>query len=151
MLADTMRANFDMSVLDLPRHFVMREPALFSRFDDVVIISELTLQSLRDTNRLTKLLSARNRQSKLHVVINQVAQKPDVTVKEFEAGMEQKLRCVFSPDPKAMAAASLKGKPLVVADPKHKIITDLHRLCIELAGVPEEVRPSSFLRRFRRG
>src|SRR5690606_35221552 len=99
MLADTMRANFDMSVLDLPRHFVMREPALFSRFDDVVIISELTLQSLRDTNRLTKLLSARNRQSKLHVVINQVAQKPDVTVKEFEAGMEQKLRCVFSLDP----------------------------------------------------
>src|SRR5690606_38283169 len=141
MLADTMRANFDMSVLDLPRHFVMREPALFSRFDDVVIISELTLQSLRDTNRLTKLLA----------VINQVAQKPDVTVKEFEAGMEQKLRCVFNLDPKAMAAASLKGKPLVVADPKHKIITDLHRLCIELAGVPEEVRPSSFLRRFRRG
>ncbi len=150
-LADTMRANFDMSVLDLPRHFVMREPALFSRFDDVVIVSELTLQSLRDTNRLAKLLSARNRQSKIHVVINQVSPKPDVTVKEFEAGMEQKLRCVFALDTRAMAAASLKGKPLVVADPKHKIIADLHKLCIELAGVPEEVRQTSFFRRFRKG
>src|SRR5690606_36464699 len=145
------RANFDMSVLDLPRHFVMREPALFSRFDDVVIISELTLQSRRDTNRLTKLLAARKRQSKLHVVINQVAQKPDVTVKEFEAGMEQKMRCVCGLVRKARAAASLKGRPQVLAAPKHKIIADLHRLCIELAGVPEEVRPSSFLRRFRRG
>ena len=151
MLADTMRANFDMSILDLPRHFVMREPALFSRFDDVVIVSELTLQSLRDTNRLTKLLTARNRQSKIHVVINQVTVKPDVTVKEFEAGMEQKLRCVFALDPKAMAAASLKGKPLVVADPKHKICADLHKLCIELAGVPEEARQASFFKRFRKG
>ena len=151
MLADTMRANFDMSVLDLPRHFVMREPALFSRFDDLVIVSELTLQSLRDTNRLAKLLTARNRQSKIHVVINQVTAKPDVTVKEFEAGMETKLRCAFPLDPKAMAGASLKGKPLVVADPKHKIVADLHKLCIELAGVPEEARQTSFFKRFRKG
>jgi hypothetical protein len=50
-----------------------------------------------------------------------------------------------------MAAASLKGKPLVAADPKHKIVTDLHRLCIELAGVPEEVRQTSFFKRFRKG
>jgi pilus assembly protein CpaE len=151
MLADTMRANFDMSILDLPRHFVMREPALFSRFDDLVIVTELTLQSLRDTNRLAKLLAARNRQSKIHIVVNQVGLKPDVTIKEFEAGMELKLRCVFAQDPKAMAAASLKGKPLVAADPKHKIVTDLHRLCIELAGVPEEVRQTSFFKRFRKG
>ena len=31
MLTDTMRNNFDMAMLDLPRHFVMREPALFSQ------------------------------------------------------------------------------------------------------------------------
>ena len=37
-LADIMRANFDMTIMDLPRHFVMREPALFSRFDDIVIV-----------------------------------------------------------------------------------------------------------------
>jgi pilus assembly protein CpaE len=151
MLADTMRANFDMSILDLPRHFVMREPALFSRFDDLVIVTELTLQSLRDTNRLAKLLAARNRQSKIHIVVNQVVPKPDVTIKEFEAGVELKLRCVFALDPKAMATASLKGKPLVAADPKHQIVADLHRLCIELAGVPEEVRQVSFFKRFRKG
>ncbi len=151
MLADTMRANFDMSVLDLPRHFVMREPALFSRFDDVVIVSELTLQSLRDTNRLAKLLATRNRQSKIHVVINRVGPKPDVTPKEFEAGTETKLRCLFPLDAKAMSAASLSGKPLAAADPKHRIPADLHKLCIELAGVPEETRQVSFFRRLRRG
>ena len=48
MLADTIRANFDMAIMDLPRHFIMREPALFTRFDDIVIVGELTLQSLRD-------------------------------------------------------------------------------------------------------
>jgi pilus assembly protein CpaE len=147
MLADTMRANFDMSVLDLPRHFVMREPALFSRFDDIVIVAELTLQSLRDANRLSKLLQTRNRQAKIHIVANQVAPKPDVTAKEFEAGMEAKLRCNFAMDAKAMAAASLKGRPLVAADPKHKMVSDLHKFCIELAGVPEETKPVSFFKR----
>jgi pilus assembly protein CpaE len=152
MLADTIRANFDMAIMDLPRHFVMREPALFTRFDDIVVVTELTLQALRDANRLTKLMSVRNRQAKIHVIANQVSPKPDVTVKEFEDGMEMKLRCVFMHDAKAMTKSTLTGQPLVAADPKHKRVADLHRLCIELAGVPEEVKAGGgfFKRRLAR-
>jgi Flp pilus assembly CpaE family ATPase len=150
MLADTIRANFDMAVMDLPRHFVMREPALFSRFDDIVLVTELTLQSLRDANRLTKLMAVRNRQAKLHVIANQVSAKPDITVREFEDGMEAKLRCVFPHDAKAMTRSTLKGQPLVAAEAKHRIVAELHRLCIELAGVPEEVKTGGFFRRRRR-
>jgi Flp pilus assembly CpaE family ATPase len=69
--------------------------------------------------------------------------KPDVSIKEFEAGMEAKLRCIFPEDPKIMAKASLKGQPLVSVDPKHRIVGDLHKLCIELAGVPEEAQKKS--------
>ena len=154
MLADTIRANFDMAVMDLPRHFVMREPALFSRFDDVVIVTELTLQSLRDVNRLMKLLSARNRQAKLHVIANRVPAKPDVTVKEFEAGIEGNLRCHFPLDPKTMTKTTFKGQALATADTKHRMVQDLHRLCIELAGVPEEAKAKGgglFRRRPKRG
>ena len=140
MLADTIRANFDMAIMDIPRHFVMREPALFSRFDDIVVVGELTLQSLRDCNRLMKLMAVRNRQAKIHVVANQVPAKPDVTVKEFEAGLEAKLRCVLPHDPKTLTRMTLKGQPLVSGDAKHKIVADLHRLSIELAGVPEETK-----------
>jgi pilus assembly protein CpaE len=152
MLADTIRANFDMAIMDLPRHFVMREPALFSRFDDVVIVTELTLQSLRDVNRMMKLMSNRNRQTKLHVIANQVATKPDVTDKEFEAGIEGKLRCVFPQDAKTMTKMTMKGQALASGDAKHKMVTDLHRLCIELAGVPEEAKASGggFLKRLSR-
>jgi Flp pilus assembly CpaE family ATPase len=140
MLADTMRANFAMSVLDLPRHFVTREPQLFTRCDDIVIVSELTLQSLRDANRMSRILQMRNRKAKIHVVANQVIAKPDITVKEFEAGIEGRLRCVFPLEGKAMGKAALKGQPLVAAEPNHKIAADLHKFCIELAGVPEETK-----------
>jgi len=150
MLADTIRANFDMAIMDLPRHFVMREPALFSRFDDIVIVSELTLQSLRDANRLMKLMTIRNRQAKVHVIANQATAKPDVTVKEFEAGLETPLRCVFPHDPKVMTKSTLKGQPLATTDPKHRLVGDLHRLCIELAGVPEESKTGFFKRRMGR-
>jgi pilus assembly protein CpaE len=150
MLADTIRANFDMAIMDIPRHFVMREPALFSRFDDIIIVSELTLQSLRDVNRLTKLMAVRNRQAKIHVIANQVPPKPDVTLKEFEAGMEGKVRFVFPYDPKVMTKSTMKGQPLVASDPKHRMIADLHKLCIELAGVPEEVKTRFSWRRARK-
>ena len=151
MLADTIRANFDMAIMDLPRHFIMREPALFSRFDDIVVVTELTLQSLRDVNRLVKLMSVRNRQAKIHVIANRVTAKPDVSVKEFEAGMEGKLRCTFPHDPKVMNRATMKGQPLVASDPKHRMVADLHKLCIELAGVPEEAKPRfSWRRRTRK-
>jgi pilus assembly protein CpaE len=150
MLADTMRSNFDMAILDLPRHFVMREPALFSKFDDLVIVAELTLQSLRDANRLMKLLQTRNRAMKLHLVANRAPSKPDVTVKEFETGIDAKLRCAFPLDVKSFAGAALKGRSLAHHNPKHRIVCDLHRLCIELAGVPEEPKQGFFKRRLGR-
>lgn len=147
MLTDTMRASFDMTILDIPRHFVMREPQLFSRCDDIVIVTELNLQSLRDANRLARLLQARNRQAKIHVVANRVGARPDVSPKEFESGMEAKLRCAFPLDAKAMTRASFKGRPLAGAEPRHRMVAELHRLCIELAGVPEEIKTGFFRRR----
>ena len=152
MLADTMRANFDMAIMDLPRHFVMREPALFSRFDDIVIVTRADAAVAARRQPADEAAGARNRQAKLHVIANQVPAKPDVTVKEFEAGMETKLRCVFPHDPKAMTKMTLKGQALATADAKHKIVADLHRLCIELAGVPEETKVAAgfFKRRLGR-
>jgi pilus assembly protein CpaE len=147
MLVDTMRANFDMSILDIPRHFVTREPQLFSRCNEVVVVAELTLQSLRDANRMTKLLQGRNGQTKVHVVANRVSSRAEITAKEFEAGLDARLRCSFALDVKAMTRAALKGHSLASAAPKHKMVIDLHRLCIELAGVPEEVKQGLFKRR----
>lgn len=61
---------------------------MFARCDNIIIVAELTLHSLRDANRLSKLLQSRDRQAKIHVIVNRVGSKPDITVKEFEAGME---------------------------------------------------------------
>ena len=98
------------------------------------------------------LIDARNRQAKLHVIANQVPDKPDVTLKEFESGLESKLRRVFPHDPKAMTKMTLKGQALATAEAKHKIVADLHKLCIELAGVPEETKVATgfFKRRLGR-
>ena len=74
-----------------------------------------------------------------------------MTIKEFEAGLETKLRCIFPQDAKAMTKMTLKGQALATAEAKHKIVADLHRLCIELAGVPEETKVSTGLFRRRLG
>jgi len=100
-------ASADASVMVAGR--VLTPSGALDTFDLVIVI-ELTLQSLRYANRLAKLLQARNRQMKLHVVANRAMQKPDVTVKEFEAGIDGKLRCVFAQEPKSFAAAAMKGR-----------------------------------------
>ncbi len=51
---------------------------------------------------------------------------------------------------KSFAGAALKGRSLIDHNPKHRMIADLHRLCIELAGVPEEPKQSFLKRRFGR-
>ena len=143
MLADTIRANFDMAIMDLPRHFVMREPALFTRFDDIVIVTELTLQSLRDANRLTKLMAVRNRQAKIHVIANQV----DAEARRHRQGVrgrhggEAALRLPARPEGDDQVDA--QGPAARASDPKHRMVADLHRLCIELAGVPEEAKAAA--------
>jgi hypothetical protein len=60
---------------------------------------------------------------------------------------------VLPHDPKTLTRMTLKGQPLVNGDAKHKIVADLHRLSIELAGVPEETkmaRGGFFRRRARK-
>ncbi len=145
-LAETMRANFDMSVLDMPRHFLHREAALFSRYDDLVIVSELSLAALRDTNRIAKIATQRNHECNIHVVANRVSPKPEVSAKEFESGLERPVRANFAADTKAMTRANLAAKPLAQLEPKHRMTGDLISLCKEMAGVPEDVRRGMFRR-----
>lgn len=139
-LADTMRANFDMSVLDMPRHFLNREAALFSRFDEILIVTELSLGGLRDANRIAKVATQRNHESRIHVLANRVTTKPEVSAKEFEAGLERPLRAALAADTKAMNRANLAAKPFAQQEPKHRITTTLISICKEMAGVPEDVR-----------
>lgn len=146
MLSDILRSNFDIAVLDIPRHFVMREPALFTKLDDLVLVAELTLQSARDTNRLMKLIAGRNRQLKMHVVVNQVPGKPEVTLEEFATAIDTKPEASFGQDPKSFNGAAFKGKPLVVQNPKHRIVADLHRFCLSVTGVREAAKPGFFKR-----
>ena len=150
MLADTLAGQLrhgDHGPAAPLRH---AQSALLSRFDDVVIVAELTLQWLRDSNRLMKLMAVRNRQAKVHVVADQVAAQPDVTVKEFEAGMEgSPLR--FPARPEGEEQVDDEGAALVASDPGHRMVADLHKLCIELAGVPEEAKTALLLAQARQG
>jgi pilus assembly protein CpaE len=147
MLAQTMHTNFDISILDLPRRFVLREATLLSKCDDFVIVAELTLQSLRDANRYRNFLQFYNRDATVHIVGNRFAAHGDVSSKEFEDGLETPLRCKLPFERKLLSSSTMKGVPLAAINPKHRIVTELHKLCIELAGIPEETRKKGFFRR----
>ncbi|MEM8569601.1 MAG: P-loop NTPase [Pseudomonadota bacterium] len=146
LLAQTMHANFDTSILDLPRRFVLREAGLLAKCHEFVLVAEPTLQSLRDTNRIKNFLALCNREARVHVILNRVTPQCELTVKEFEEGLEASVRCTFPIERKMLAKSTMKGEPLSSALPKHKISVGLHRLCIELAGIPEDTRKKGVFR-----
>ena len=59
---DTLREMYDVVIGDLPATVSASAPSLLRHFDDLVIVTGLTLASIRDTNRLEALVKQANPQ-----------------------------------------------------------------------------------------
>jgi len=144
-LAGTAKAG-DIVLVDLPRHVVVQQNGIFELFDEVVVVTDASLASLRDACRLLRLLRSRHDRTKAHVVLNNRDAKPEVTRKEMEKGLEQPIDIELSYARDVILRCELAGEPLARAMPEHGIVAELSRLAIQLAGV-REARPRSLLQR----
>lgn len=51
-LQEEMRANFETSIVDLPRDMLIQQPVLATSAQTIVLVTEFTLAAARDTIRL---------------------------------------------------------------------------------------------------
>ena len=102
VLLKELRSKFDMVIFDLPRQLDAFTRGCLQQSEKVVVVTELSLISLRDCLRLTDLMREHLHIKPPHVIANRsgLAPKIEMQVADFEKGINAKLdgKVPFAPD-----------------------------------------------------
>ncbi|HEY0315927.1 MAG TPA: pilus assembly protein CpaE [Sphingomonas sp.] len=112
-LQEELKAAFEATVLDLPRHMLIQHPHLLHDTQAVALVTELTLAAARDTIRMLSWLKANAPAATVTVVANRVVSSAgEISRKEFEDSIERKIDLIVPYDLKLFTQAAKLGKPL---------------------------------------
>jgi pilus assembly protein CpaE len=135
-LQEEFRAAFENTVIDLPRHMLIAYPHLLQDVGAVVLVCELTLAGARDMIRLLAWLKSNAPKCKVFVILNKMQTiSGEISRKDFEITIEQKIDVVIPFDPKSMAEAAKIGKPIVEAVKGSKV-------SVAIAGLATDIQSS---------
>jgi pilus assembly protein CpaE len=142
-LQEELRAAFENTVIDLPRDMLISYPHLAHDINVLVIATEFTLASARDAIRILSWAKSNAPQCKILVVANKVQGSVlEISRKDFEATIENKIDFVIPLDPKSLAQAAKLGKPVVEAAKSSKVASALIALTDQIVSASEEAAES---------
>ncbi len=135
-LLETLRADFDCVVVDLPRFAARSQAALLAPPAAVVVVSDPSLAGMRDTARLVAVVKATAPEAAVKVLLNRVgaAKVGELTKDDFERGAELSVDAVIPWDVKAAAASAGVGKAMAEVAARAKPVAVLRDLGGTLAG-----------------
>ncbi|HEV2569230.1 pilus assembly protein CpaE [Sphingomonas sp.] len=129
-LQEEIRAAFECTVIDLPRHMLVQHPMLVQDVNTVVLVTEITLAAARDCIRFLSWFKTHAPQASVVLVANRVAPAggAELSRKDFEDSVERKIDFVIPLDQKLAAQAAKLGKPLAEAGKTGKMGVALQAL-----------------------
>jgi pilus assembly protein CpaE len=146
----------DLIVIDVPRRADRLSREALARADAVVVVTDLSLPGMRDTQRLLGLLKTLRPQGGIAVAANRTGSGAgEVPQPEFERAIGTTLNVRVPFDVKAAAAAAEQAKPLVAASRTAPAAEELRRLAVIVVGevptaAPEPEKGSWVQRLLRR-
>jgi len=133
-LLKALSEDAEAIVIDTPRRLDALTRAALARADVAVIVTDLSLPGMRDTQRLLGLMG-HVRAGETLVVANRVGGVAgEVPQAEFERGVGRKLDAVLPNDAKAAAAAAEQGKPLLATAGQGPFAAELRRVIARILG-----------------
>jgi len=116
-LEEEFRQAFEMTVIDMPRNMLINFPQLLADVNVVVLVTEFTLASARDTIRMLSWLKANAGHAEVIVVTNKVqASVAEINKSDFEASIETSINLAIPYDIKAASNAAKLGQTFVEAN-----------------------------------
>ena len=139
-LQEEMRAAFECTIVDLPRHMLVSHPQLVNKVQTVVVVTELTLAAARDSIRLLSWLKSNAPEAQVMVLANKVqpAVQLEISRKDFETSIERKIDYVVPFDQKLAAQAAKLGKPLVEAGKTSKTVAAIPEIVTHLCLITQD-------------
>jgi pilus assembly protein CpaE len=156
-VAQKIRASTPYVVLDLPHAWTPWKRRMLITSDDVVVVSEPDLASLRNAKNIVDLIrAARPNDAPPRIVLNKVGVpgRPEIPVKDFGEALGVTPCMVIGFDAKLFGQASNNGQMIAEVGPKSKQAESLDALARmigrrETATEPAP-KPASFLDRLLR-
>jgi pilus assembly protein CpaE len=142
----------EVVVVDTPRRADRLTRDVLARAEMAIVVTDLSLAGMRDTQRLLALLKTLRPQGGVLVVANRVGGVAgEVPQAEFERGVGAKLDIVVPADAKAAVAAAEQARPLVAAAKASPAAAELRRVAARFTGEPDapaaEPQKASLLQR----
>jgi pilus assembly protein CpaE len=139
LLLDELARQSDFVVVDLPLRPSSNRAKVLPAARDIVIVTDLSLAGLRDSIRLCTQAQQLTPNARLIVIASRAGGRSSgVSVREFEKALGRKLDYLLPEDPKAVAQASVQGKPLAQAARGSKLTAGLRQLAQKI----NETRPN---------
>ncbi|RVT93346.1 pilus assembly protein CpaE [Sphingomonas crocodyli] len=121
-LQEEMKAAFECTVVDIPRHMMIQHPHLFHDVQSVVLVVDLTLAATRDTIRILAWLKTNAPQAGVLIVANKVAPSlTEISRKDFESSIERSVDFLLPYDHKQVVNAAKLGKSIADAGKSSKL------------------------------
>ena len=147
---DRVRRNVPYVVLDLPHVWSEWSRNTMVNADDVVIVCQPDLASLRNGKNLVDFLkNARSNDAPPKVVLNMIGvpKRPEIPVKDFAAAIGVEPSLVLPFEPNLFGLASNNGQMISETDPTSKSSVGIDHLAATLTGRSVVERQVSLLKK----
>ena len=131
-----MRPNYNVVIIDLPRHLMATQKRLLAIAHEIVLVTEMTLTGIRDTLRVRTSLKSLGYPARVTLVASKIGAQRPAAVDEatFAKGAQAKIDFIIPDDHKAVTAASNSGKMLGAMVADAAITKNLRALAKHLVG-----------------
>jgi pilus assembly protein CpaE len=148
-LLTTMRRTYDFIIVDGGQSLDGPGLKAIEMADRVFLITLLSLPCLRNTNNLLKSLASVGvaQTDQVRLVINRFMKKSDITIKEAEESLSNKIFWSIPNDYKTTMSAINRGKPLHEISPRADITKNLEALADSLLQGGREVEKKGWFSR----
>ena len=137
-LEEEFRAAFDMTVIDMPRNMLVNFPQLLADVNAIVLATEMTLASARDSIRLLSWLKNNAPHAQVVVVANKVqVGLSEISKSDFEASIERKIDLSIPYDLKSASNAAKLGQTFAEANRTSKAGSAIRELAQLVIGTSD--------------
>ena len=149
-LLTTMRRTYDFIIVDGGQSLDRPGLKAIEMADRVFLITLLSLPCLRNTNNLLKSLASVGvaQTDQVRLVVNRFMKKSDITIKDAEESLQNKIFWSIPNDYKTTMSAINRGKPIHEISPRADITRNLEELADSLLQGGREVEKKGWF--FRR-
>lgn len=141
-LEEELRNAFEMTIVDIPRQVLIPFPHLVSEVGTILLVSDVTLASARDTIRMLSWFKQNVPGARVILVANKFQTAVgELSRKEFKSSIERPIDIVVPFDPKLISQAAKLGKSyaeICKGTKSAQVWTSLMRLVIDGADESAE-------------